>query len=607
VTILFPNNSITVLGASPALPSPPLIGLAVAGDTQASVAYTPQSNGGALITGYTATSSPGGFTVTSLANPLTVSGLTDTVAYTFTVTATNTVGTSGPSAASNSVTPVAAGPFVPGAPTTPVATAGNGSASVSASATSNGGSAITSFTATSSPGGFTGSGSAFPLTVAGLANGTAYTFTVTATNAVGTGPASAASNSVTPAALSNFTLYANGTLSSQFPTTTDLSFGCTRNFSYAGASPPPAPGSTKSLQVATNTAFGGGYQPGSLWTTIPPNGFDDSPYTQLKFSLYTPNPGSMYVSAHYSRATGNDIGVSTSLTQGSTALAVTANTWVTVTTPLSSIGMLGAKNYYKATFGTNAANLTFYLDNIQFIRGNLAWIFQGTGAPAAGWSDASVNATADYTWLPNSLNAGLYAINNPANAASVFTASCSGTTMTVTALTSGAINLGDSACWQSNLGGSSTPTIVGGSYPIYTLSSSQTVASQPWSSAPAQSKITGIKLTASVVGGTLKLTTASFALAPYTTFSFGVIPTKSGYGYQVQLYDTSGVATGSAITMGASYRQHDFGVSTGSFTVYNVPLSAFGTLPANIGGVSIKETSANAANVTYFSAIGFYS
>ena len=87
---------------------------------------------------------------------------------------------------------------VPGAPTSPVATAGNAQASVAFVApVSNGGSAITSYTVTSSPGSFTATGASSPLIVTGLTNGTAYTFTVVATNAAGNSVASAASAAVT--------------------------------------------------------------------------------------------------------------------------------------------------------------------------------------------------------------------------------------------------------------------------------------------------------------------------------------------------------------------------------------------------------------------------
>lgn len=91
------------------VPGAPTIGTATAGDTQATVAFTaPASAGGAAITGYTVTSAPPGGTGTGPGSPITVTGLTNGVAYTFTVTATNTAGTGPASAASNAVTPKAA-------------------------------------------------------------------------------------------------------------------------------------------------------------------------------------------------------------------------------------------------------------------------------------------------------------------------------------------------------------------------------------------------------------------------------------------------------------------------------------------------------------------
>lgn len=68
----------------------------------ASVAYTAAATGGAATT-FTATSSPGGFTGTG-SSPITVSGLSDGVAYTFTVTASNSTGSSPASSASSSLT-----------------------------------------------------------------------------------------------------------------------------------------------------------------------------------------------------------------------------------------------------------------------------------------------------------------------------------------------------------------------------------------------------------------------------------------------------------------------------------------------------------------------
>jgi uncharacterized protein (TIGR02145 family) len=88
----------------------------------------------------------------------------------------------------------------PGAPTNPVATAGDEQASIAFTApASNGGTDITGYTVTSSPGGLTATGASSPLTVSGFTFRTSYTFTVVATNAVGNSVASAASGAVTPA------------------------------------------------------------------------------------------------------------------------------------------------------------------------------------------------------------------------------------------------------------------------------------------------------------------------------------------------------------------------------------------------------------------------
>jgi hypothetical protein len=199
------NSSATSNSVTPStVPDAPTIGTAVAGNGAASVPFTaPLGDGGSAITGYTATSSPVGFTGTlpqAGSGTITVSGLTNGTTYTFSVTATNAIGTSNPSAASNSVTPLT----VPDAPIIGTAVAGNGAASVPFTAPLNdGGSPITGYTATSSPGGLTGTLSqagSGTIAVSGLSNGTAYTFSVTATNAIGTSNSSATSNSVTPLA-----------------------------------------------------------------------------------------------------------------------------------------------------------------------------------------------------------------------------------------------------------------------------------------------------------------------------------------------------------------------------------------------------------------------
>jgi len=178
----------------PTAPGPPTSVNANSGSSaQATVSFSaPAYNGGSTITVYTVTSNPGGIMATGATSPINITGLTNGISYTFSVTATNSVGNSVASEASMVVTPVT----VPGAPTGVVATAGNSSASVAFVAPiSNGGSAITGYTVTSNPGNFTASGATSPINVTGLTNGSAYTFTVIATTAVGN---SVASTAVTP-------------------------------------------------------------------------------------------------------------------------------------------------------------------------------------------------------------------------------------------------------------------------------------------------------------------------------------------------------------------------------------------------------------------------
>lgn len=95
---------------NPVAPGAPTIGTAIAGDTQASIAFVaPSNNGGSAITSYTVTANPADVApVQGASSPIVVTGLTNGVAYTFTVTATNAVPlTGGASAASNSITPAA--------------------------------------------------------------------------------------------------------------------------------------------------------------------------------------------------------------------------------------------------------------------------------------------------------------------------------------------------------------------------------------------------------------------------------------------------------------------------------------------------------------------
>ena len=162
---------------------------------QASVAFTPNSNGGAsssfIITPSPATS-PATFTVTS--SPTTITGLSSSTQYTYTAIAVGSYGTSSASSPSTGVTATT----VPQAPSLVATTLSETSVSIAITPGSTGGSAITGYSIISNPATTTQTTSSSPYTFTGLTTGTAYTFTAYATSALGNSVLSSASNSITP-------------------------------------------------------------------------------------------------------------------------------------------------------------------------------------------------------------------------------------------------------------------------------------------------------------------------------------------------------------------------------------------------------------------------
>jgi hypothetical protein len=188
-----PYGPTTVVAAT--VPGAPTSVVATAGNTTAYVTWSaPASNGGSPITDYTVSSSPGGLTCTTTGvTTCTVTGLTTGTSYTFTVTATNAIGTGPASAPSNAVTTAT----VPGVPTGLSASGANGSYTVTLnwSAPSGNGSPITGYAieySQSSPSGPWASATAntgstatsFALT---LPSTTSFYWQVAAINAAGQG------------------------------------------------------------------------------------------------------------------------------------------------------------------------------------------------------------------------------------------------------------------------------------------------------------------------------------------------------------------------------------------------------------------------------------
>ena len=199
VTVEWSPPSATAPGAPASIAADP-------GDSEAVVTWTaPTDDGGAVITSYTVTSSPGDRYCTWTSGPLTctVTGLTNGTEYTFIVTATNSVGTSDPSITARG-TPLG----LPGAPLSIATETGFNSITLTwETPSSTGGSDITDYIIEYTVDGTNwtvledGVSTATTTTVTSLNNNLDYNFRIAAVNAVGTGPSSQLDTDVAPLGL----------------------------------------------------------------------------------------------------------------------------------------------------------------------------------------------------------------------------------------------------------------------------------------------------------------------------------------------------------------------------------------------------------------------
>jgi beta-glucanase (GH16 family) len=192
------------------VPSAPTAVAATVGDRQAGVSWTAPASNGASISGYDVTAYVGGVAqpvekFNAATTSQTIYNLAATQTFAFSVAAVNADGTGAASVTSNLVTPTT----LASAPTSVVAAAGAGKATVSWSAPANTGNLpITGYAVTAHAGSVSGTPvwfapSVTSATISGLTNNTGYQFTVVAFNADGTSAASAWSNYVTPTSVPN--------------------------------------------------------------------------------------------------------------------------------------------------------------------------------------------------------------------------------------------------------------------------------------------------------------------------------------------------------------------------------------------------------------------
>jgi hypothetical protein len=185
------------IDASPfTLPAVVTTVVATRGNGLATIRWTPGSDGGRPITGYTATAQPGGLTCTSVSTECVITGLTNGASYTATVIARTSKGDSAVSAPSAPVTPAT----TPDAPSGVTAVRGNQSVTLTwAAPEDDGGEPILEYTVLDGSGSPVCQSESPSCTVDGLTNGTPVSFTVIARNEVGSSSESTPSIAVTPA------------------------------------------------------------------------------------------------------------------------------------------------------------------------------------------------------------------------------------------------------------------------------------------------------------------------------------------------------------------------------------------------------------------------
>jgi hypothetical protein len=420
----------------------------------------------------------------------------------------------------------------------------------------------------------------------------------------------------------NLMMYSNGVIdTSKWPAFTDYSYGATpaHDYNYTGN---PQPGHTQSNLVHPAS----GWQQATNWAVSPPNGQDISQYTYLQFDLYCATGSNIGVSGHATRSTGNDINVCAycnSLPNVPGIGTLTPNTWLTgLKVPLSFFGVLGSGNYYKFAMQDNGnfpTGLSFQLDNVQFVAGNLSWIHNGDPNVAglqAGWTDASTGLTANYAFNPTTVNSALYSCNQPPKANS-FTGTLIGSALTISGLTGSTPVIGEQLVYfQTGAQPVVWGTIASGSGTSWTVSSpGGNFTGQSCCSTWLQTQMQAIKLTMTAAHAKWRVNFAGgFDLTPHTHLTFAITPTLTGNDWKVQYYDTSGSPTGTPITISAgslTYCDADYGInwSSGSpnYTVYEIPLADLGVSGATIGGLSIEDNSGNTTNVAYLSAPAHHS
>jgi hypothetical protein len=365
---------------------------------------------------------------------------------------------------------------------------------------------------------------------------------------------------VTPPPNGNLYIYQNGTGAGNNFTSVfgvDLSYSVTINGHDT---------TVPQLNYDMKIMGGGGWQPaannfgGNNGYGVGPFGADTHAYTYLTIDLYPTDSTypfdmqSHYVGSYSGTNGATDTTTPSWITDISRIVGpLTPNTWNKgLKIPLSALGQLGEWAQYKFFFRehTNSTAGVYYLDNVGFVPGSYSWIYDG-GANNGGWNPGN-GGQGQGNWG-----------NDPATLLNGWTDASTGATVSYSQDPSGLPVAG-------SLNGVTQPGLNAVPTKVIAVSGLQT-------------------------GGKWAVSHAGFETASYDHLTFALLPTAAGYTY-------TATVNGTSVNI-AQYTFHDWGANSNMWTVYNIPLSAFGS-PGSITSISIQDSATTGS--FYITAPGFY-
>jgi len=355
------------------------------GSPGATITWKPATTG-IPASSYVVTSNTGGFTQTTTGTTATIIGLIAGTSYTFTVTATNSYGSS--SATSNSITPIT----LPQNPASVTATITDATAYITITAPTNtGGSPITSYSIYPNSGSATlttASGASGTYLLSGLTIGTTYTFAVYSNSAIGSSVTATISAAATAALIPVTSGLVGRYIGSSLNTSTSQWLDVSGNSNHATTTGYPTIVNNAAVYGSTGTfqCVQGTYTDSILW----PSGILPSTYTLFYVARYnTSNSSTAATQLNYQSGSTTSGGMTPGVGSAGSSITSVNNEWRMTYNSFETTDSIWAGEYIIIDNSNITANGD-YLISFE-CRSDNAFLTNGTSAVTHTW-DSSVYA-----------------------------------------------------------------------------------------------------------------------------------------------------------------------------------------------------------------------